>query len=215
MRRLLIAVMAVFVLLGMVGQGTTVSDLVAKADELRDQGSNCNNSCVPGALNESIEMYKKAIGQDRLDADAWYGLALAKHMKPTYNSDGEHLVEQQEAIGCMERAIEIDSANPKYWEGLGIVTSLVDFTTPQTYDADYNKSLNAFDRASELWTNNSDKAHSLTGKAFMLIQIGTRENQPYRFKEAIQACNEALKLDANDPDAAMFKEEAIKRLGAS
>jgi tetratricopeptide (TPR) repeat protein len=146
---------------------------------------------------------------DSLDADALYNRAMSLHTTPIYNNHSKYLETHQEAISCMERAIELNHTNPKYWEGLGILSSVVDDTT---HDADYTKALSAFDKAIQLWTDSESKAHDLTGKAFLLIQIGIRENQSSRFYDAIEACDEALRIFPEDECAPGFKKDALTEL---
>lgn len=147
----------------------------------------------PSLFNESIESYDRALQIDPNFADAWFGMGVA------LNGQGsDPRIHDKEALEALDKALQIDPNNPRYWEGKGRVLFM---------PGSYNESLEAFNKAINLWpANQTDK---LSGtwllKGFSLLRAGMPN-------DAINAFDEVLQINSKDVDAWSFKGDALRSM---
>lgn len=172
----------------------TAKDFLDEGDDLRWEGK----------YNESVESYDEAIKLDPNLAEVWYNKAMALAEQARYD----------EAIDAIEGAIRIDPNDDKAWTNKGAYLRL---------QGEYDGALKAFDEAIRINPNNTlawknrvmslealnktaeadaayAKARAKNGPvepqtAEDLINKAENLNRQLKFDEAIETCDQAIKLD--------------------
>ncbi|HOT07982.1 MAG TPA: tetratricopeptide repeat protein [Methanotrichaceae archaeon] len=140
----------------------------------------------PDIYNESIKAYNRALDLDPDLADAWFGKGSV------YFNQGS----SKEALEAIDMAIKIDHRNPKYWEGKAIAL----FPS--------SESLIALDKAIGLWPVN--QTDGLSGSWLIKGQYLLQMN---RLDEAVEAFDEALRINPAEHDIWRSRGDALSSMG--
>jgi tetratricopeptide (TPR) repeat protein len=174
--------------------------------------------------DEAINAYSRATELNPKYAEAWYLKGAALNLKAGELPEQESAKTYEEAFTALNKAIELDPGYGKAWNDKGYTLLSLARFNGKNFNR-YNESLEAFDRAIELISDEDSrqflalawvgKALAFVGMSNMLNDMDRKDEARERYEEAITACDRVIELDPDftGQEARLLKAGILSELG--
>jgi tetratricopeptide (TPR) repeat protein len=174
--------------------------------------------------DEAINAISRATELNPKYAEAWYLKGAALNQKAAKLPEQESIKTYEEAFTALNKAIELDPGYGMAWSEKGYTLLCLAMFNGKNFSR-FNESLEAFDRAIELISDEDSrqflalawvgKALAFVGMSNMLNDMDRKDEARERYEEAITACDRVIELDPDFPgqEARLLKAGILSELG--